>query len=254
MAGNSGGEDGSDAGVSQQYESETTESRSEQSRASPGTAGEAVPQQGQPAGTQESITDAIQRPGPQSYIQGIAGIMAAMGVLLGFGVFLVAQFGGRSLLPGIVDEFSGMQGLDETIAASHELTMAYMANEMAIFLAFLMAPLFGALVAFKLDDTRQAKMGAAGVGVAVGSIIFVSIVVVASSIVAPSASAFVEAGAQLEGQEAAAVADDPEMQMLQGMELGSINVGNMLINSVLVGIPAGIAAASIIYFDEEFFE
>lgn len=226
----------------------------EQRYESQGTGGAVRPgaQQGQAApGAQESITDAIQRPGPQSYIQGIAGTMAVMGVLLGVGIFLIANLGGRSLLPGMVSEFSGMGGVEETVTASHKLMIAYMANELAIFLAFLMAPLFGALVSFKLDDTRQAKMGTAGVGVALGTIAFTFIVVIVASMVTPSAGEFLSAANQLEG---ASGASDPQMQAVQGMDLGSINIGNTLLNSILIGIPAGIAAASIIYFDENFFE
>ncbi len=202
-------------------------------------------------GAGESITDAVQRPGPQSYIQGITGLMAALGALLGIGIYLVAQFGGRSLLPGIVGEFSGTSGVEETLAATHQLTLAYMANELALFLAFLMAPLFGFLVATKLDDTKQAKMGAAGVGVALGTIAFTFLVVFAASMVTPSAGDVMSAASSLEGASDAASA---ETEMIQGMDLGSIDIGNTVINSVLIGIPAGLGAAAVVYFDERFFE
>ncbi|MFA9416168.1 hypothetical protein [Natrinema sp. HArc-T2] len=223
------------SGTEQRYESrETTQSKRGQAPA---------------PGAEESITDAVQRPGPQQFIRGIAGLMGAMGALLGLGVYLVAQIGGRSLLPGIVSEFSGTSGVEETLAATHQLTIAYMANELAIFLAFLMAPLFGFLVAFKMDDTKQAKMGAAGVGVAVGTVAFTFIVVIIASMVTPSAGDVMSAANSLDGASGAST----EAEMVQGMDLGSINIGNTVVNSALVGIPAGIAAAAVIYFDEEFF-
>lgn len=228
--------DGDDSGTEQRYESrETTQSKRTQAPA---------------PGAEESITDAVQRTGPQRFIRGIVGLMAVMGALLGLGVYLVAQFGGRSLLPGIVSEFSGTSGVEETLAATHQLTIAYMANELAIFLAFLMAPLFGFLVAFKMDDTKQAKMGAAGLGVALGTIAFTFIVVFIASVVTPSAGDVMSATSSLEGTSGAA---GTEAEMVQGMDLGSINIGNTVTNSVLVGVPAGIAAAAVIYFDEEFF-
>jgi len=227
---------GDNSGTEQRYESRET-AQQKQGRA--------------PApGAEESITDAVQRPGPQRFVRGIAGLMGVMGALLGLGVYLVAQMGGRSLLPGIVSEFSGTNGVEETVSATHQLMIAYMANELAIFLAFLMAPLFGFLVAFKMDDTKQAKMGAAGLGVALGTIVFTFIVVIVASMVTPSAGDVLSATNSLSGTSGAAAA---ETEMVQGMDLGSIEIGNTAMNSVLVGIPAGIAAATVIYFDEEFF-
>lgn len=210
------------------------------------------PKQGEAPGAAatESITDAVQRPVPQSYVRGITALMAAMGALLGLGVYLVAEIGGRSMLPGLVDEFSGTSGVEETLAATHQLTIAYMANELAIFLAFLMAPLFGFLVVSKMDDTKQAKMGAAGVGVALGTIAFTFILVIVASAVTPSAGEVMTAATELEG----ASGTSAEAEMVQGMDLGSINIGNTIMNSVLVGIPAGIAAAAVVHVDEQFFE
>lgn len=227
---------GNETGTEHRYESrETTQAKREQAPAS---------------AAQESITDAVQRPGPQSYIKGITGLMAAMGALLGLGIYLVAQIGGRSLLPGIVDEFSGTSGVEETLAATHQLTIAYIANELAIFLAFLMAPLFGFLVAFKMDDTEQAKMGAAGVGVALGTVAFTFILVIMASMVTPSAGDVMAAASGLEGASGAST----QAEMIQGMDLGSINIGNTLTNAILIGIPAGGAAAAVVYFDDRFFE
>lgn len=228
----------------------STEQRYESQDAHGGAAQPGV-QRGQAApGAGESITDAVQRPVPQSYIQGIAGLMAGMGALLALGVYLVAQIGGRSLLPGIVGELSGTSGVEETLTATHQLTLAYMANELAIFLAFLMAPLFGFLVAFKMDDTQQAKMGAAGVGVALGTVAFTFLVVFVASMVTPSAGDVMSAANGLESASGASA----ENEMVRGMDLGSINIGNTVMNSVLIGIPAGIGAAAVVYFDDRFFE
>ncbi len=195
------------------------------------------------------MIDAVQRPLPKSYVKGIAGSMAAMGALLGVAVYLIASFGGRSLFPGIVQEFSGTAGVEESLAFSHQLVMAYIANELAIYLAFLMAPVFGALVAYRLDDTTEAKMGSAGVGVALGSIAFVFLVVLFSSLTTPSASDLIAAQEALPGASAVGYQE----QFIEGMSLGSIDVGTTLINSIAVAVPAGVAAAAVVYFDENFF-
>lgn len=200
---------------------------------------------------QESVVDAIQRPSPKNFVKGITGIMAVMGVLLGVGLFLVSEIGGRSLLPGIAQELSGVDGLEEGLAFSHQLTTAYIANELAIYLAFLMAPLFGLLVAFKMEDTKRAKMGAAGVGVALGTIVFTFVVVMVASLIAPT-------GSDLMAVESAAPTDtntvDAQEQIAEGMDFGSIYVGNTFLNSALIGGFAGLAAASIVYFDDKFFQ
>ena len=191
------------------------------------------------AGGQESIGTILGRPKPKSYMQSIVGSMGVVGILLGVGTFLVAQAGGRSLLPGIVQSVS-VQGVDQAISATHQLTLAYVTNELAIFLAFMMAPLFGALVALRMDDTERAKLATSGVGVAIGTFVFVVIVAFVASMFVPSASQFTSGlptGTSAVGG-------------FQGASfgLGSVNFGNLVINGVLMGIAGGLAASATGYF------
>jgi hypothetical protein len=190
-----------------------------------------------------------------NYIKGIVGSMAVTGVLLGIGVFLVARIGGLSLYPGIIQQFTGMPGVGETMSFAHQLTIAYQASQLSIFLAFLMAPLFGVLVAVKMDDTKEAKMGAAGVGVGVGALAFTVIVVLIASFAVPSASDLLAIQEAAGGAGGAALpVGSFQQSMLQGVDLGSADIVNSVLNGVMVGIPAGIAAAAIVFFDESFFE
>jgi hypothetical protein len=202
----------------------------------------------------ESILDAIQRPTPMSYIKGIIASMGLVGALLGVGVYLVAAGGGRSLYPSIVQAFSGVSGIEAMIGFYHELTMAYIANELAIFLAFLMAPLFGFLVALKMDDTSQAKMGAAGVGVGVGTVVFTVVVVFAASFIVPSLSELMSIIETIDNTVPTTGMAGASEMMLESIDLGSIDTRNAVVNGVLTGIPAGLAAAGIVYIDDTFFE
>lgn len=203
-------------------------------------------------GATQSFTDTIQQPTPMNYIKGIVGTMGVMGVLLGLGVYLVGSFGGLSLYPGIVQEFSGMQGLSSGLAFYHQLTIAYVANQLAIFLAFIMAPMFGLLVAFRMDGESEAKMGAAGIGVGLGALVFTVIVVFAASLAVPSASELFQIQEQL-GSSMLGTAGGMEATILQGMDLGSADIGNAVLNGIMVAIPSGLAAAAVVYVDEEFF-
>ncbi|MFB6133881.1 MAG: hypothetical protein ABEJ55_02725 [Halanaeroarchaeum sp.] len=205
----------------------------------------------------QSFADTVQQPTPMNYIKGIVGTMGALGVLLGIGVYLVGSFGGLALYPGIIQEFSGMQGLDQGLAFTHQLSVAYMANNLAIFLAFLMAPIFGLLVAFRMDGESEAKMGAAGIGVGVGALVFTVIVVYAASMVVPSASELFQIQQQfassMGGTTAVGSVSGLEQTILQGMDLGSADLTNAVFNGIMVGIPAGIAAAAVVFMDEQFF-
>lgn len=188
---------------------------------------------------QEGIGDILQRPGPKSYMQGIIGSMSIVGALLGVGVFLVAEMGGRSLMPGAASAVSGEQ-VNTALTFTHKLTLAYVTNELAIFLAFLMAPLFGALVALRMDDTFRAKLATSGVGVGVGALAFTVIVAFIASMVVPSVP-----------QSLAAASAGSFGAAGTSVDLGSVEFGNLIINGIMIGITAGVAASATAYMVEE---
>jgi hypothetical protein len=194
----------------------------------------------------ESFLDAVQRPTPTRWVKGIAGTMASVGAFISIGVFLIAELGGRSLMPGAVQTFEGGQ-VGQMITTGHQLTLAYVTNEIAIFLSFLMAPTFGALVAFRMEETNEAKIATAGTGVAVGAFAFVLIVGFVSSVIVPPPPPTMTSGMNL-GSIASGTG------AVSNLNLGSLDFGNLIINSILVAIPAGIGAATTVYFDDKYFE
>ncbi len=194
------------------------------------------------AGGQESIGNVLQRPKPKSYMQSIIGSMGVAGLLLGVGVFLVAEMGGWSLIPGAATAISSPE-VTTALAFSHKLTLAYVTNELAIFLAFIMAPLFGALVGLRMDDSERAKYATSGVGVGIGALLFVMIVGFIASMVVPSVPQSLSQTGQFGGTG-----------MASQVNLGQVQFGKLLINGILVAIPAGLAASATAYFTADSFE
>ncbi|MHB9285839.1 hypothetical protein ACKVMT_02220 [Halobacteriales archaeon Cl-PHB] len=188
------------------------------------------------AGAQESVGDILGRPKPKNYLQSIVGSMGVVGLLLGVGVFLVAEMGGWSLIPGAATAVS-TQEVTTALSFSHKLTLAYVTNQLTIFLPFLMAPLFGGLVALRMDDSERAKFATSGVGVGAGALLFVIVVGFAASMVVPSVP---QSLSQTGGFGTGAMAGS--------LNLGQVQFGKLIINGIMVAIPAGLAASATAYF------
>jgi len=198
----------------------------------------------------ESIIDALSRRKPKQYIKSITAMMASLGFFLSAGIFFVGNFGGQSLVPGLAQEAEGLEAapgttVGDVISFTHELGLAYYANEISIFLAFMMAPIVALLVILQMDDTPMAKIGTAVVGVGIGTLIFILLVVTAASLVVPDVNDLGGFNDEFNNEFAGDAAST--------VDLGSVNLSSLLTNSVLISIVTAGASASIVFFNERFF-
>lgn len=202
---------------------------------------------GQAAVAQESPIDIIQRPGPQQYLKGTVGLMAAFGVLLGVGAYLLGAVGGFSILPSAIQDVQSLvsgqqaQALNEAITKTHEGFLAYFTNELAPFLGFLLAPLIGVVVGTNMEDSKRAKLTTAGASVFTGTVVFVVILGFFASLLVP------------EVPQSAADSVAGGVSSMVSTDAGSLNYGTLITNAIVVAIPAGLAAASTTYFYDEYF-
>jgi hypothetical protein len=180
--------------------------------------------------------------------------MVAAGILLGVMVFLIGTVGGFTILPEATDTAQSMaeqsgQGdtLDNTLSNTHQTLLGYLTGQIAPFIAFLMAPMFGLVAGTQMSSARKTKQFTAAAGTFVGAILFVFIVTFIASMVVPDLTDFPlgALGTGMGGGEAAA---------LSAVEtgLGSIQFLNTLINGVIVGLLSAGTAAATVYITDDF--
>ncbi len=219
-----------------------------------------TPQRG--GGGGESPVDALQRPGPQKYIRGIAILSAAAGAAFSIMMILVMKIGGFPVLPAAVQQARNLAGaaagtgagtgavqgpsptqqINAGVSTSHEVIITYMSTELAPFIAFGLALVVGVLIATQMSDKPQAKLATAGAGMFVGGLLVVFISSVLISLLGPSLPQSLISGA---GAGSAAGAVNPGLAEAQW--------GNIIINGILAGIGSGAAAAAMVFSLDNYF-
>lgn len=212
--------------------------------------------------------DSLKSPEPSSYLKGIIGAMVTAGILLGVLAFILGSIGGFAVLPGAVSDFedlaeeqeSGSGGglgqaqpstgatpedIDRVKSNTHKTLTGYLTSLITPFLAFLMAPIFGTIVAFQMSSSGSTKQLTVAAGTFVGTILFVVIATFIASMVIPDATAF------LSGEEATSA--EAAAQMLGvSTALGSVQFVTLLINSALAGAVTAVTGAATVFSIDNF--
>lgn len=181
--------------------------------------------------------------------------MAAVGLLLGVLVFLLGMVGGFAVLPGAyddarsdLDQQGGVDGVpatsqlnadyvDKVESSTFQTINGYLVSLIAPFLAFLMAPIFGTIVAFRMGPNSSKELTVAA-GTFVGGILFMFLATFIASLSIPDIAAFFP-----DGVGTLATSQFESEGISTG--LGSVRFVALLINSVVVGaVTAGAAVAT----------
>jgi hypothetical protein len=160
------------------------------------------------AGGQKSIGDILQEPDTKEWLKSITGTMAVAGLGLGLLVFVLGAFGGMELTR------SGAQISDQ----QYKLSLVNSVFQMAPFLGFAIASVAGLVVGFEMDATDRKRLVTAGAGAFAGLVALVMVAEIIASTQTPSS-------AQL-----------------------SLDYGQALINSVVLGIIAAVMSGGAAYF------
>lgn len=160
------------------------------------------------AASQTSIGDILQEPDTKEWIKTIAGSMAVAGLGLGLLVFLLGAFGGMELTS------SGTQISDQ----QYKLQLVQSAFQMAPYLGFAIASVAGLVVGFEMDATDRKRLVTAGAAAFVGLVALVMIAEVIASTQTPSSAGL------------------------------SLDYGQALINSIVLGIVAAVMSGGAAYF------
>jgi len=218
-------------------------------------------QRRQPPGGGGNALDSLGDGEPNKFLKGIISTMATVGILLGVLVFLLGMVGGFTVLPGAYDDARQdieQQASDTDVPASSQVSSdyidkvesstyktvnGYLVSLIAPFLAFLMAPIFGAVVAFQMDGGSKVQTAAAGTFI--GGILFMILATVIASLSIPDIAAFVPEGM------GSAVTQQFEAEGIS-TGLGSVRFLKLLINSVVVGAVTAAAAAATTFSIDNF--
>ncbi|MFC7133742.1 MULTISPECIES: hypothetical protein [Salinibaculum] len=205
----------------------------------------------------ESPIDALQRPGPQRFLKGIAILSAVGGAAFSVMMILVMKIGGFPVLPaatqtarqaaaaagqfqagaGTSTAASPVQQLNAGISTTHEVIVSYMSTELAPFIAFALAILVGVLVATRMADDQQAKLATAGAGMFAGGLIIVVVSSTLISLLGPSIPQSLLSSADTTASLVGAVSPG----------LASAQWGTIVVNGILAGLGSGAAAAGTVY-------
>jgi hypothetical protein len=157
---------------------------------------------------QTSIGDILQEPDTKEWVKTIAGSMAVAGLGLGLLVFLLGAFGGMELTR------SGAQLSDQR----YKLQLVNSVFQMAPFLGFAIASVAGLVVGFEMDATDRKRLVTAGAAAFVGLVALVMVAEVIASTQTPANAGL------------------------------SLDYGQALINSVVLGIVAAVMSGGAAYF------
>lgn len=215
-----------------------------------------------PGGGGGNGLDALGSGEPNQYLKGIISTMATVGLLLGVLVFLLGIVGGFAVLPGAYDDAKsdiGQQGgvdgvpatsqvnadyVDKVESSTFQTINGYLVSLIAPFLAFLMAPIFGAVVAFRMGPNSSKELTVAA-GTFVGGILFMLLATFIASLSIPDIAAFAPEGT---GALVSAAAEEEGVST----GLGSVRFLKLLINSVVVGAVTAAAAVATTYSIDNF--
>ena len=190
---------------------------------------------------------------------GIIATMSLAGILMGIMSVLLSVVGGFSALPGSVvtyrselqqatsgtgglqDGQSEIQVLNQAISTGHEAVVTAVSTEVAPFIALMLAVVVGVALAVKSSDDDI--LVSAGVGGLVGGFLFMVLAVFVTSLVYPSIGEDVPSSLYYTFSGFAG----------ENGALLSLQMTNLLINSVIVGIVTGLTAATSAFSVERFF-
>lgn len=186
--------------------------------------------------------------------------MSIAGVLMGVLSALLSVVGGFSALPGTVVQVqsalqqqnslgSGLQqgqseldALNQALSTAHETVVTGLTTELAPFVAFVLAVAIGVGLAVKSDDSGNVMT--AGVGALIGGFLFVALSVFVTSLAYPTI-AVGQGGAALGAGFADLATETGAILQLQ--------MTNLLLNAVVVGIVAALTAAASAFTVDRFF-
>lgn len=179
--------------------------------------GERAPAAEQPPRREESksVTDLLDEPETKQHVKAIVGTMAVVGLALGLLVFLMGSVGGTELTQdGAQQDLSPEQQTYQD--KQYKATLVNSVFQNAPFVAFAIAAVAGLLVGTRIGGGPRKAMVAAGVGALVGT---VALVFLAEFLAAQ------------------------QMPTFQNQASYSLDFGQALINSVVLGVLAGGMAA-----------
>lgn len=166
-------------------------------------------------GGAKSVTDLLDEPETKQYVKAIVGTMAVVGLALGLLVFLMGSVGGMAFTQdGAQQNLSPEQQTYQDKQYKASLVNSVMQN--APFVAFAIAAVAGLLVGARIGGGSKKAMVAAGVGALVGTVALVFL------------AEFVAA---------------QQWPNFENQPSYSLDFGQALINSVVLGVLAGVMAA-----------
>ena len=185
--------------------------------------------------------------------------MSIAGILMGILSVLLSVVGGFSALPGSVvaarsdlqDAASGTGGLqsgqsqlevvNQAVSTAHEAVVTAVSTEVAPFIALVLAVVVGAALALK--STGDDNVVSAGIGGLIGGFLFMILAIFVTSLVFPSLGDGVPSG--IIYQFSVFTGENGAILTLQ--------MTNLLINAVVVGVVTGITAAGTTFSVDRFF-
>jgi hypothetical protein len=165
---------------------------------------------------QPSVTAVLQEPAVKQYVRAIAGAMAVVGVGLGAMVVLLGALGGSP-------SSMGGQTAAQMTSQQYKLGLVNTAIGVAPYVALAVASVAGLLVGVHFDATTRKAVVATAAGALVGTVLLVFLTDVIAVSQAPSVG---------------------------GQSL-SLDYGQVLVNSVLMGVAAAVAGGGGAYFGDE---
>ena len=193
---------------------------------------------------------------------GIIATMSIAGVLMGIMSALLSLVGGFPSLPGSVTQTrsalqdlsansGGLQqsgqselgALNQAISTAHEAVVTGLTTELAPFVAFVIAVAIGVGLAVKSTD--DSPVATAGVGSLIGGFLFILLAVFITSIFYPSVPT---------GESATTITGTFSGLANQNGTILKLQLTNLLLNSVVVGIVTGLTAAASAFSVDRFFD
>lgn len=165
---------------------------------------------------QPSVTEVLQEPAVKQYVRAVAGAMAVVGVALGVMVVLLSALGGSP------SSTSG-QLANQLTTQQYKLGLVNTAIGVAPYVALAVASVAGLLVGVHFDATTRKAVVATAAGALVGTVLLVFLTDVLAVSQAPS---------------------------VNGQTL-SLDYGQVLVNSALMGVAAAVAGGGGAYFGDE---
>lgn len=208
------------------------------------------PQRGGP-----SVVDKLQQPKPMGYLKGIVGSFAIGGLLLGGLAVVLGSLGGFSIVPQAVktaQQLAGAAGESGTTAAAgpaqllsqglsttHAALLTYIPNLIAPFIALTLAIVFAVVIATQMAEPKGTKLATAAVSTGVGAFVFILGSTLILGLLAPSIpqSLLTETG----------LAGSASVFGGGVGGLGTLQFGNLILNSVIIAVLSGLTAAGIVY-------